>query len=194
MLHEQRILEAVKSDKIAKAGAEEAFKSFMCLLEIQEKSEGYLKVLANSFLRPFMGSGQIAGVPLDQRYATVSRLLKRLTELNKDPVHTSLLEAHARGEWGLYKLFCEQGSVEYCSEFLPDEKLIGKMNSMTGASSMILLKVAYLKLRGPQQNKVAERLRNLYRTIGNEDQLKRRVIEDIYRELFSAPMPVGMLS
>lgn len=195
-MHEQRALAVLKAaDKVmSKEARMKVLESLTCLIEIQQKGEGLTKYIANSFLQTFLGAGQIKGVPLDDRYKQVSDLLVKMAEYSKDPAHMLMLEAHSKGEWGLYSLMCEKGSTEYCSDFLPEAGKISAQPPLIAASSMLLLKTAYFKLSGEQQRKVGQRIRSLYESIDKNDVLKRRVIESIYKDVFPAWQPLGLLS
>jgi hypothetical protein len=165
-----------------------------CILQIQEKSSGWLKYLANSFLRPIFGGPQIQGVPKDDRYEIVARELVKVSEHGSDLIDNSLMGAHARGAWGFYTLFCEKGDVEFCSSFLPDEEQIEIESPLLAASSMILLRKAYYVLKGKQKDEVAERIRQIYQHTPAGPGLKRQVIERIYSELFTRPVTLSLLS
>ncbi len=195
MMYEQRILSQLKEgdEHMRKEARPAVMDALVCLIDIQQNSLGFTRYVTNSFLQTFLGNGQVQGVPVDQRYKQVSDLLLKMAEYSKDPAHLLMLEAHSKGEWGLYALMCEKGSTAYCSDFLPDIKHISKQTPLVAASSMLLLKTAYFKLNGPQQRKVFERIRELYRTIDKEDTLKRRVIDSIYNEVLPSAPPLGML-
>lgn len=158
-----------------------------CILEIQEKSSGWLQYLANSFLRPIFGGAQIQGVPKDDRYAIIARELAKITQHSPDILNDSVVAAHSRGAWNFYKLFCEQGDIEYCVTFLPDEEQIKVQSPLLAASSMLMLRKAYSVLKGKQKEEVADRIRRIYDQTPAGPDLKRRVIEQIYSELFLKP-------
>ena len=195
MMYEQRILSQLKEGdaQMRKEARPAVMDALVCLIDVQQNSRDFTRYVANSFLQTFLGNGQVQGVPIDQRYKQVSDLLLKMAEYSKDPAHLLMLEAHSKGEWGLYALMCEKGSTAYCSDFLPDTKRITKQAPLVAASSMLLLKTAYFKLNGSQQRKVFERIRELYRSIDKEDTLKRRMIDSIYNEVLPSAPPLGML-
>jgi hypothetical protein len=156
----------------------------MCILEMQEKAPGFLKYLANSFLRPILGGSQTKGLLRDRRYQTAAEALTRLTEKSPDLLYGSLLTLNARGAWDFYKGFCEGKNADSCSAFLPTEEMIRNQSPLLGASSMLLLHRAYHSVGGKEREVIAERIRHLYREIPADETLKSRTIQEIYRELF----------
>ncbi|MGE0762342.1 MAG: hypothetical protein AB7N80_03590 [Bdellovibrionales bacterium] len=158
-----------------------------CILDIQEKGEGFLKYLANSFLQPLLGGGQISHVPKDVRYQAFANKMRKISEKSPNPLTSSLPAAHARGAWGFYRGFCEPQNQSGCVEFLPPQDLIERQSPLLGASSMMLLRQAYFSTEGEGRNQIANRIRNLYLTTPRDQILKRQVIDKIYRELFPQP-------
>jgi hypothetical protein len=104
------------------------------------------------------------------------------------------MAAHSRGSWGFYALFCEQGDVEFCTTFLPDESRVKEESPLLAASSMILLRKAFYVLKGKQKQEVADRIKQIYRDIPLDNSLKRKVIDQIYSEIFAPPTPLSLLS
>lgn len=181
MKYEQRVLSAIAT------APEKIDEPFKCLLEIQQKGQGETKYFAHKFLRPFMG-GEMAkypGLKKDVRYDLVTK------RLEKNP--TFAVEEFARGDWDFYKLFCEKGNVSFCADFVPDENNVQKDVPLLGAASILKLRQAYLVLSGEQRQVIAQRIRNLHKTIPASDSIKRRFIDQVFQELFGASeIPLGM--
>jgi hypothetical protein len=144
--------------------------------------------MASSFLKTLMGGDQIAGVMRDARYKKVAQTLSELTLRNKTPLKNSVVAEFARGDWTFYKLFCEEGDTSFCSTFLPDESRVKREAPLLAAASLMRLKKAYHVLSGEEREKVAARIKNLYREIPAEEKLTRQFIDQIYLELFG-PSP-----
>lgn len=180
MKYEQRILNA----KNTSAAAE----NLACVLEAQEKAEDMTRYIAASVLRALFGGGQVRGVMRDARYRQAARALEQLTLKNKNPLNDSVVAHYARGDWGFYKLFCERGNTEFCTDFLPDETKVKSEAPLLAAASMMRLREAYRVLDGKQKEEVADRLKKLYREIPHQAKLQRKFIERIYAELFEIPI------
>lgn len=165
-----------------------------CILKIQEKAEGSLKLLANSFLRPLLGGPQNPGVPADARYQILARELTKLTAHAPDLMNSSIPAAHARGRWSFYALFCAKGNLEFCVDFLPNAEQINVESPVLAASSLMVLRQAYHSLKGNPREQVAARIKELYLHIPMDGSLKRKVIEQIYTEIFSPSIPLSLLS
>lgn len=195
MKYEQRIL--VAADQFARHHDAKYLlqitKPLACVLDIQEKSDGQLKYFANSFLRPVLGGPQTRGMPPDPRYKIVARELNRISE-HANLLDNSVMAAHSRGAWGFYSLFCEQGNVEFCTTFLPSDEQIKIESPLLAVSSMLMLRKAFYVLNGKQKAEIAERIKQLYKVTPSGGGLKRRMIEQIYSELFAAPTPLSLLS
>jgi hypothetical protein len=165
--------------------------NLQCLLTLHQSGSGLIKLLAGDALRPLLGGKALAGRTLNsQNQATVQRLQKEALA-TADVVHESFLTEYARGTWSFYDLFCKPQNADSCTLFLPDEEQIKKQSSLLGSSSLILLRTAYLGLQGENQKQVETRLRNLYASIPQNDLLKRKVIEQIYQELFGIKVPLA---
>ncbi len=184
------------SDRIMQAynavlAGQKTSENLQCLLDLHQSGSGMTKMLAADALRPLLGGKALAGRRLDfQTRATVQRLQKQAMTAS-DVVHESFLTEFARGSWGFYDLFCKPQSAEFCTLFLPDEEQVKKQSPLLGSSSLILLRTAYLGLQGDNQKQVETRLRNLYVSIPQNDLLKRKVIEQIYQELFGIKVPLA---
>jgi hypothetical protein len=194
MKYEQRIL--IAADLFAKKHDSRHLlkitEPLSCLLEIQEGGEGELKLLANSFLRPILGGPQIRGVPKDRRYKIIADELTKISKYTPQILDQGIMAAHSRGAWKLYALFCEQGDVEYCTTFLPDKESIRDESPLLAASNMILLRKAYYTLKGKQKDEVAERIKQIYQSLPLDQGIKRKVIDEIYSELFKQPLALSL--
>ncbi len=186
MKYERQILQATEkfATKDNRKFLDAVSPSLNCVLQIQAKAQGYLQMMANSFLKPLMGGGQVRGVPADKRYALFAREMTRVAEQSSHVLRDSLPAAHLRGAWGMYQGFCGPQNNVYCTDFLPNESLIDGQSPLLGASSMIMLRQAYFALDGPAREDVANRIRRLYERTPTSDVLKRKVINEIYQELF----------
>jgi hypothetical protein len=163
-----------------------------CLLTGQKENAGMSKYFAGSFLRPLLGAEEIDGLPKDERFKKVSEIIARLTLKEENVTQSSVLAEFAQGEWGFYSP-CDRKKNKACPIFLPEEKDIKDGAPLIAAASMIHLQKAYLALEGKEKREVEKRIKNLYRNISAKDLLKRRVINEIYAELF-APKPRLKLS
>jgi hypothetical protein len=163
-----------------------------CMLQMQTESDGMSRYMASSFLRPLLGGAQTPGLTKDPRYKVVSHVLEELAMHASDGVQRSFVTEFSQGDWRFYTLFCEQGNTEFCSIFLPDESKVSAEAPLLAAASMLRLRKAYQVLKGEQRELVAQRLKNLYRDIPRSSALKRKFIEQIYNELFPAPIPLSM--
>jgi len=194
MKYEQRILVAADLFK-RQHNSKQLLKitePLACLLEIQEHGEGDLKIFANSFLRPILGGAQTPGVPTDPRYKIIADELTKISNHVTHPMDRGVLAAHSRGAWKLYALFCEQGDVEFCTTFLPDQNRIEEESPLLASSSMLILRQAYHSLSGKQKDEVAERIKQIYKTLPMDNSLKRKMIDQIYSELFPIPMSMNI--
>ncbi len=161
-----------------------------CLIGLYQSGSGFTAILAGTALRPLMGGHALQGRTMDAETKKAAKQLQALALKAADPVQDSFLSQYSKGTWGTYTLFCNPQSSEFCTLFLPDEKQVMKESALIGSSSMILLRTAYLKLSGEDRKLVEDRIRNLYQSISTNDPLKRKVIDQIYQELF-LQMPTG---
>lgn len=182
--YERLALQAKKVDELVRPLA--------CILKIQQEGAGIARVFATSFLQTMLGAGQLDGLTKDARYRRLTEKLEELTLKTPDPVYQSVIAEFARGDWEFYKLFCEQGDTSFCTDFLPDEKSVKEDKPLLAAASLLRLKNAFHVLKGKEREKVAARLKNLFKEIPAENKLQRKFIDEIYKELF-APVPtLGM--
>jgi hypothetical protein len=172
----------------------ESEKSFHCLLQIHKKATGITKYLAADALRPLLGGHALAGRQLNDKTKAAVQKFQKEAMRSPDVIHESFLTDYAQGTWGFYDLFCQAPNKEFCTTFLPDEKQVLRESELIGSSSMILLREAYLKLQGQDKKFVETRIKKLYIQISKRDPLKRKVIEQIYQELFGVKIPLGSLS
>ncbi|MGE3682611.1 MAG: hypothetical protein AB7G93_12870 [Bdellovibrionales bacterium] len=186
--YEHEILAAAQAGDAKKLAA-----PLVCVLQMQTESEGIARYLSSSFLRPILGGSQTPGLAKDKRYELVAKALERLALRAPDVVQSSFLTEFSRGDWRFYTLFCEQGNTEFCSVFLPDANKVTGEPPLLAAASMMRLRKAYQVLKGEQREHVALRLKQLYRDIPASSSLKRRVIEQIYDELFRGETPLSRL-
>jgi hypothetical protein len=194
MKYEQRILTAADLFKKQHNSRQllKITEPLACLLEMQERGEGDLKLFANSFLRPILGGAQTPGVPKDPRYKIIADELSKISNHVAHPLDSGVMAAHSRGAWKLYALFCEQGDVEFCTTFLPDQNRIEEESPLLASSSMLILRHAYHALTGKQKDEVAERIRQIYKTLPLDNSLKRKMIDQIYSELFPVPLSLNI--
>lgn len=161
-----------------------------CLLGAYKNSGGFTKYLAGACLRPLMGEEEIPQLP---KGAESARLTKTLIEreLGDDLKAPSFLARFAEAEWSEYMPFCTID--ELCYELLPDEARIAGQGDMQGASSLLVLANAYRRFQGPSRAKVGRLLQSLHKKIPRKDRVKRKMIDEIHRDLFGSP-PLSRLS
>lgn len=164
-----------------------------CILQIHEKGEGFLKYLANSFLRPLMGGLQSEGVPKDMRYQAVAAKILGWQSKQTNLILNSVMTEHARGAWGFYEGFCNPKNQDSCIDFLPSENQIDVQSPLIAASSMLLLRTAYFGLSGKPRDEVAARIRKVYESTKLSG-LPKKMIEQIYNELFGTPLDLSSLT
>ncbi len=157
-----------------------------CLLQIHEESDGPLRLFAASSLKSLLGAPQVKGVLKDARYSRVAQALEQLTLHANDPVYQSIIAQYAKGDWLFYEMFCSQGDTSFCPDFLPDPNAIQEVSPLLGAAGLVRLKKAYEVLSGKPRDEVATRLKKLYKEIPTNDKLRRKFIDQIYRELFDS--------
>lgn len=114
--YEQSILRAAETKSVKLLAS-----SFACILKAQSESNGFSRYLASSFLRPILGGEQIKSLTADKRYQLVAGFLEEIALRSPHGVQKSFLSEFAKGDWTFYTLFCEQGNVEFCERFMPDE-------------------------------------------------------------------------
>lgn len=164
-----------------------------CILQIQEKGEGFLKYLANSFLRPLLGGPQVAILTPDPRYRKIAQSLMKSQGQGSEISRISIMAEHARGAWGFFADFCSSQNNSSCADFLPDEDQIRMQSPLLAASSMLLLRSAYLQVSGAQKEILATRIRKVFEQT-KAPGLTRNMIEQIYRELFNPTLDLSSLS
>ncbi len=156
-----------------------------CLIEnFKEREDLISKYVAGACLQRLMGGPEIKGFKHTRTYDIVFNSL-----LNQQLESTSLLTKSeiadfASGKWVEYVNFC-QGSVtqELCSQLLPSNERIKEQNEMLGATSMLVLKNAYHHFPGDTKKQAAQQIRKLYKETPRDSILKRRVIDQIYKEI-----------
>lgn len=165
--------------------------SLACILKIQETAEGHVQFLANRFLNPLLGDQLPAQIPKDKTYSTYASALANgsAREPINDPAF--LPGRYARGAWSFYQGFCRPEFQAYCADFLPPENLVRRQSPLLGASSLMLLRHAYMATTGDSRAAIGARLKQLHATIPEDDKLKRRTIEEIYKELFT-PLTIDL--
>jgi hypothetical protein len=162
-----------------------------CLLQNQNQNQGLEKYFAGSFLRPLLGADQIEGLPKDKRFKKVSEILSHMTLAAENSSQSSVLAEFAQGEWGFYSP-CDRKKNKKCPIFLPEEKDIRDDAPLIAAASMLHLQKAYLALDGKEKREVEKRIKSLYKTIPKTSRLKRKVINEIYAELFAAKIRMSL--
>jgi hypothetical protein len=186
--YEDEILRAAEKNELKKM-----VPPLVCILKMQQDSEGFSRYLSSSFLRPMFGGGQTPGTQSDPRYQVVAKVLEQLAMRPADVIERSVVAEFSKGDWNFYTLFCEKGNTEYCSIFLPDEKRVKSEAPLLAAASMMRLRKAYQVLNGQQRDLIAARIKKLHHDIPHSDALKRKFIDQIYDELFVNPLHPAML-
>lgn len=157
-----------------------------CIFRIHQEAEGMTKIFADGFLRTLFGGPKATGMKKDFRYEKVTKALIEHSLDAKDPINSSPMSEYMKGGWAFYKLMCQDGDTQFCATFLPDEKLVKDQTPMLSAASMLTLREAYLGLGGKQKQEVAERIKNIYFRLPDRNGLRRKVIDEIYFELFQS--------
>lgn len=194
MHYERQVLQAANAGKDSAKKYLEMDEPLACILKLQSEGEGMDRYLSASFLRPLLGGYQTPGTVKDPRYQTVAKALEQLALRSNDAVGKSFVSEFSRGDWRFYTLFCEKGDTGDCIDFLPDEKRVKSEAPLLAAASMLRLRQAYRVLSGKQRDRVAQRLKNLYREIPQESRLQRKFIDQIYQEIFQDGIPLSMMS
>jgi hypothetical protein len=158
-----------------------------CLLRGREMTTGLDQYLAGAFLEPLMGGEIPNKLPDDVRYRKVAEIFHRLSLNSPNILNDSVVADFAQAEWGIY-----EGWGQGFSVFMPNENSIQSRPPLMAASSMIHLKKAYLVLQGKERQEVANRIKNLYETTPKDSVLQRKVIDQIYREIFEPQIKLNL--
>ena len=183
--YQKQILSAAHSTSNSEQFLQRSAEPLRCLLQIYSHSDGVTKFLAGSCLKPLWGGPEHKLLRKDKNYDKALKAFFEKSLNDPDLLKQSELTAFADADWGDYQNFC-QGSVSenMCLELLPDAGHIRAQSEMLGASSLLVLRHAYRQFSGKNKKQVATLIARLYRDIPREDRLKRRVIEEIYLEIF----------
>jgi hypothetical protein len=185
---QDQILEAIRHAHSPEELQEKMAKPLKCLAGIYKESNDLLeKYVAGACLQRLMGGPEIAGVfKRDRRYDIVyESLLNQQLEKGSALQKTEIADL-ASGKWADYVNFCKGSVTEsMCSELLPTNANIKNQNELLGATSMLVLRSAYHQFSGPTKKKIAKQIAKLYKETAKTSPLKRRVIDQIYREINS---------
>lgn len=155
-----------------------------CLTEAYINSEDLLtKYVAGACLQRLMGAPEIKGFKMNGSYKVVSEAIINKQLLSSKLLQKSEIADLASGKWSDYVTFCKGIKDTLCSDFLPTNERIKDQNELLGATSMLLLKSAFTKFNGDAKKKVAEQIRQLHRETPTNSPLKRRVIDQILRDI-----------
>lgn len=155
-----------------------------CLLQNYKNEGGYVRYSAGACLRRLMGAPEIKGFHRGKNYDYALKALIFRQIAKKDLLHDSELSFFAAAEWDEYQPFCQGiAAEEDCVELLPNQKQIQKQSELLGASSMMVLRSAYKQFSGDTKKRVQDLIVKLYMETPKEQYLKRKVINEIYREM-----------
>lgn len=184
-VYQDRILEAAKTAREPEVLQQQMAEPLKCLIDTYKNSKGLLmKYVAGSCLQRLMGGAEIKGFKRGWNYEIVFNSLINQQLASGPILSKSEIADFASGKWADYVDFCK-GSVTdaMCSDLLPTVDKIKSQNELLGATSMLVLKSAYNQFSGATKRKIARQITQLYKETSKESPLKRRVIEQIYREM-----------
>ncbi|KYG61538.1 hypothetical protein AZI86_17680 [Bdellovibrio bacteriovorus] len=155
-----------------------------CLTEAYANSEDLLtKYVAGACLQRLMGAPEIKGFKVNRGYKIVKEAIINQQLLSSNLLQKSEIADLASGKWSDYVVFCKGIKDSLCSDFLPTNDRIKSQNELLGATSMLLLKSAFVTFHGDAKKKVAEQIRQLHRETPATSPLKRRVIDQILKDI-----------
>ena len=186
--NQREILKSVEDSSLSdEAWLRKISEPLHCLLLAQQENQGLDKYFSGNFLQPLMGSPQSKDFPDDPRFLKVAKRLQDLALKSSDLLRDSALAEFSKGEWTFFELWGEN-----CFEFLPLEKRIYSEVPLMAASSMMHLQKAYFLFKGKRKKQIARRIKKLYKEIPQDQVLQRRVIDQIYKELFGPAIPLRL--
>lgn len=156
-----------------------------CLVwNFRERQDLLGKYVAGACLQRLMGGPEIKGFKKNRSYEIVMNSLINQQFESKNLLTKSEIADFASGKWVEYVNFCKGSVTEsLCSELLPSNESIKGQSEMLGATSMLVLKNAYHHFSGDTKKQVAKQILKLYQETSNDSPLKRRVIDQIYKEI-----------
>lgn len=161
-----------------------------CLVEAFRNEDDILKkYVAGSCLQRLMGGPELPGFKKDRRYDIVFNSLLNQQLESQALLSKSEIAEFASGKWVEYVNFCKGSVTEaLCKELLPTNERIQAQNELLGATSMLVLKSAYHHFSGDVKTQIAEQISKLYKETSRQSPLKRKVIDQIYREIQQPPV------
>lgn len=183
--YQDQILALTKTSKTPEDLQEKMKLPLQCLIETYKNSEDLLtKYIAGSCLQRLMGGPELPGFKKTANYKVIYNSLINQQLASGALLNKSEIANLALGKWHEYTDFCK-GSVteKMCSELLPTTERIKDQNELLGATSMLILKNAYHHFKGSTKKKIARQIERLYKETSINDPLKRRVIDQIYKDL-----------
>jgi len=161
-----------------------------CLVEAFRNEHDILKkYVAGSCLQRLMGGPELPGFKKDRRYDIVFNSLLNQQLESQALLSKSEIAEFASGKWVEYVNFCKGSVTEaLCKELLPTNERIQAQNELLGATSMLVLKSAYHHFSGDVKTQIAEQISKLYKETSRQSPLKRKVIDQIYREIQQPPV------
>lgn len=190
--YQDQILDLPKTSATAEEMQMKMAKPLKCLVDTYKSSDDLLiKYVAGSCLQRLMGGPEIPGFKKDNRYKIIYNSLINQQIASGALLSKSEIADIASGKWDQYVKFCKGSVTEsLCSDLLPTVDKIKDQNELLGATSMIILKNAYHHFKGPTKQKIARQIEQLYKETPNDSLVKRRVIEQIFRDTRQAPIPL----
>lgn len=173
--------------------ADELLKSMQtplrCLSEAYLQADDLItKYVAGACLQRLMGASEISGFKKNAGYKIVEEALLNQQLSQSQPWKKSEIADLASGKWSDYVTFCKGIKDMLCGEFLPTNDRIKNQSELLGATSMLVLKSAFLTFKGPARKKVAKQIRQLHRETPKDSSLKRRIIDQILQEIDQPPL------
>jgi len=155
-----------------------------CLLQNYKIESGITRYVAGACLRRLFGGPEIQGFHRSRSYERVLKKLIAQQVRQQDLFKNSEVSLFAMAEWDEYQPFCQGIANENdCVNLLPNPQQIHRQTEILGASSMLVLRSAYKQFSGAAKKHVADTILKLYRETPQEQILKRKMIDQIYREM-----------
>jgi hypothetical protein len=182
--YQDQILALAGKNPDTKAFKKAVAEPLLCLLQNYKNETGFTRYVAGTCLRRLWGGAEIQGFHRGKNYELALQQLIGHQINRQDLLKNSELSVYAMLQWEEYQPFCKGVTAESeCVELLPDSAKIREQSELLGSTSMMTLLSAYKQFSGSTKQRVADLITKLYREIPKDQPLKRKVIEQIYREM-----------
>ncbi|WP_413943794.1 hypothetical protein [Bdellovibrio sp. HCB-162] len=183
--YQDQILDLAKNSHSPEELKNKMARPLRCLIEAYKTNDDLLtKYVAGSCIQRLMGGPEIKGFKRTRNYDIVFNSLINQQFESQALLTKSEIAEFASGKWVEYVNFCKGSVTEaLCGELLPTNDRIKEQNELLGATSMLVLKSAYHQFSGDTKKHIAAQIVKLYKETSNDSPLKRRVIDQIYREI-----------